>query len=567
MCDSFLSCFNGSRVSDNEGDFPESILDSTVNFTRNEFTDDDDDEDEEYDDEYDDEGEDDIHGDQIEGEDCLDDLFPPTNHINNRIFSRKNNPSSITPIQQQQQQQRHRKTSLIDTRSFDFIDSASTSHSLTPTNSRSSTPNMTSLSTSTVPSPKIPQSLQQPFPNSEGGMDFNVDHSKPLPPRKKRGSITAWIANSFSSITSSTKGTSASSKSSLMSNGSSSSISHSTNPSSPNANRTPVTIAMYGTGESGKSTILKQMKVIHQGGFSTEELESYKADIYRNIHESIILLLDTIDYTELTQDPETLDSVKIVRFFKPVYSELAYLPSEYVGAVNFLWIELIRARYDIICRKNYILDSAPYFLDAIFRIGNENYVPTNNDVLHARLTTSGISEYNFIASDLAVKMFDVGGQRPERKYWVETYNNVTTLIFCVSLSEYDQVLREDSRQNRLVESLQLWRNIINSSWFQRTSIVLFLNKKDLFRRKLRYHPLELFFPQFKKLQGKSITEDQSFEHSKNFILQQFLRLNYNRLPIYPYVTCATDTNNINCIFTAVVKETILANIMKNDSIF
>lgn len=551
MCDSFLSCFSGSHADEiDEYEIPESILKSSVSFVPNESSSaeeddyDDDDEDDEYD-----EGE-------GEGEDTIDSFDSSQRDLfSSPKFTKQFSKNILKTPPKTPQTQRHRKTSIIDTRSFDFIDNSSISHSITSNSSYSSTPNP---STSKSNSPNISHSFSSP--DGGVGQDFNVDHSKPLPPRKKRGSITAWIANSFSSMTSS-------SSSSKQNPNSLNNFSSSNSSTSPNSSRTPVTIAMYGTGESGKSTILKQMKVIHQGGFSTEELDSYRADIYRNIHESIILLLDTIDYTELTQDPKTLDSVKIVRFFKPIYGALEHLPLEYVEAVNFLWIELIRARYYIICRKNYILDSAPYFLDAIFRIGSENYVPTNNDVLHARLTTSGISEYNFIASDLAVKMFDVGGQRPERKYWVETYNNVTTLIFCVSLSEYDQVLMEDSRQNRLVESLQLWKNIINSSWFQRTSIVLFLNKKDLFRRKLKYHPLELFFPQFKKLQGKSITEDQVFEYSKNFILQLFLGLNYNRLPIYPYVTCATDTNNINSIFTAVVKETILANIMKNDSIF
>ena len=40
-------------------------------------------------------------------------------------------------------------------------------------------------------------------------------------------------------------------------------------------------------------------------------------------------------------------------------------------------------------------------------------------------------------------MFDVGGQRSERKKWIHCFEDVTAIIFCVAMSEYDQVLHED----------------------------------------------------------------------------------------------------------------------------
>lgn len=45
-------------------------------------------------------------------------------------------------------------------------------------------------------------------------------------------------------------------------------------------------------------------------------------------------------------------------------------------------------------------------------------------------------------------MFDVGGQRSERKKWIHCFENVTSIIFCVALSEYDQVLLEEANQVR-----------------------------------------------------------------------------------------------------------------------
>lgn len=197
------------------------------------------------------------------------------------------------------------------------------------------------------------------------------------------------------------------------------------------------------------------------------------------------------------------------------------------------------------------------------RIAQPGFVPTNEDVLRARITTTGISEYQFRSGPLAISMIDVGGQRPERRKWIETFDNVTTLIFCVALSEYDQMLLEEPRQNRLLESFQLWESVINSKWFQRSSVVLFLNKKDIFRHKLRTNPLQRYFPEYAPPEGAS--EEAVYESAAEFLKNKFLGMNYGRVQIYPYLTCATDTKNIDMVFAA-VKETILANNLRNAGI-
>lgn len=58
-------------------------------------------------------------------------------------------------------------------------------------------------------------------------------------------------------------------------------------------------------------------------------------------------------------------------------------------------------------------------------------------------------------------MFDVGGQRSERKKWIHCFENVTSIIFCVALSEYDQVLLEESSQVSIFQPLsQLLESVI-----------------------------------------------------------------------------------------------------------
>lgn len=85
----------------------------------------------------------------------------------------------------------------------------------------------------------------------------------------------------------------------------------------------------------------------------------------------------------------------------------------------------------------------PSYFDSIDRIGEASYVPTDQDVLRSRVKTTGITETTFVIGDLTYRMFDVGGQRSERKKWIHCFENVTAIIFLVAISEYDQVLIEN----------------------------------------------------------------------------------------------------------------------------
>src|SRR3954471_4126902 len=123
-------------------------------------------------------------------------------------------------------------------------------------------------------------------------------------------------------------------------------------------------------------------------------------------------------------------------------------------------------------------------------------MPNDQDVLRSRVKTTGITETTFIIQDLTYRMFDVGGQRSERKKWIHCFENVTTILFLVAISEYDQLLFEDETVNRMQEALTLFDSICNSRWFVKTSIILFLNKIDLFKEKLPRSPMKAYFPDY-----------------------------------------------------------------------
>jgi len=194
-------------------------------------------------------------------------------------------------------------------------------------------------------------------------------------------------------------------------------------------------------------------------------------------------------------------------------------------------------------------DSAQYYIESVDRLAAEGYVPTVQDVLRSRAKTTGIIETDFTVEKTKFKMVDVGGQRSERKKWMHCFADVTSVIFCVALSEYDLKLYEDNETNRMHESLRLFKEICNSKWFVDTSMILFLNKKDLFEEKIKRVPLTVCF--------KEYDGPKEFGPASNYIRDKFIAQNDNeKKQIYPHFTCATDTNHVRIVFNA-VKDIIL----------
>ncbi|CAL9734527.1 guanine nucleotide-binding protein alpha-2 subunit [Monosporozyma servazzii] len=333
-------------------------------------------------------------------------------------------------------------------------------------------------------------------------------------------------------------------------------------------------VLLLGAGESGKSTILQQLKILHQNGFSDKELVSYIPTIYSNLFEIGRDLINARNRFEIDNETDNLSEEEIENFvnynfnldtkLQATEGMMADLqdfqfPPELSDTLSKIWESnqtqaLINGPHS---SEFYLMDSAAYFLEKtnLARITERGYKPTLQDVLRSRQKTSGIFDTHInMGSTLKLHFFDVGGQRSERKKWIHCFDNVALVIFCVSLSEYDQFLVEDSEQNRFQESLVLFDNIVNSRWFARTSIVLFLNKIDLFAEKLKKKPLENYFPDYNG--GDDINK------ATKYILWRFVQLNRANLNIYPHVTQATDTSNVKLVFAA-IKESILENSLKD----
>ncbi|XP_034477377.1 G protein alpha q subunit-like [Drosophila innubila] len=310
-----------------------------------------------------------------------------------------------------------------------------------------------------------------------------------------------------------------------------------------------IKLLLLGTGESGKSTFIKQMRIIHDNGFLDDEKRSFITLIFRNIFMAIQSMIKAMDMLEISYGvAEHIDLADLLMSIDD--EKVATLEDPYLSAIKTLWSDSgIQECYNR--RREYqLIDSAKYYLNNIHRIQEPDYLPSEQDILHSRSPTTGILQYSFKLHPFTFRMVDVGGQRSERRKWLHCFENVQLVIFLSAVSEYDQVLLESAHDNRLEESKALFQTIVECKYFKNSSLMLFLNKIDLLEEKIAYSHLVDYFPEFDGPKGDA-------NAARDFIRRSIMDIELDDLKVYYHYTCATDTENIKVVFAAVKKNIMI----------
>lgn len=197
-------------------------------------------------------------------------------------------------------------------------------------------------------------------------------------------------------------------------------------------------------------------------------------------------------------------------------------------------------------------EMAGFFLDDLDRVTSLRYVPSDDDVLRARIKTLGVSEHRFtvrtgpLGSSMSHdwRVFDVGGQRSLRAAWVPYFDDVNAIIFLAPISCFDQVLHEDPSVNRLADSFLLWKTIVSHPLLKKAYLILFLNKCDILRAKLE-SGIRL---------GNYITSygnrPNDFESASIYLRKKFaalMREHANDRSLYCHFTSVTDMKQTSLI--------------------
>lgn len=318
-----------------------------------------------------------------------------------------------------------------------------------------------------------------------------------------------------------------------------------------------ITILMLGTASTGKSTIIKQMKILHKNGFSTIERKHYNSLVVGNLTESMHAIIDIINSKTELEFCDSSSRIKSV-YFEAMVDELLRGNYELTIDIVPLIRELLRDPVIMRCFHEYRhlvpnAEAADYFFKQIERVCLIGYIPTSQDILHVRLSTTRPTEFEFEYDLMNVMMVDVGGQRTQRNKWVHCFEGVHAILFCVSLNEYAMDLAEDATTNAMEESLRVFAWAINNKWLHMKPVVLFLNKMDLFEKIIKRVPISRSFPDYR---GAPLSYDDGITFIKQMYLAKDVQPNRR---IYTHVTCATNTKNIDTVFCAAINAMIHDN--------
>lgn len=348
-----------------------------------------------------------------------------------------------------------------------------------------------------------------------------------------------------------------------------------------------VKLLLLGAGESGKSTIFKQMRILYGSPRDEEDLRMYGVVVRSNIVEAIrklcLLLrdldleqnIDTESIAATTTDREDASGVTprqaydeintylVENFHEPGpppqdnndwvgHSDRAGLTAnrnskmflQHVEAIRVLWqCGTMREVWSKRAKAN-VIDAHNEYLQDLTRIASPDYRPTQQDILMSRVRTTQISMEKYHIDGIDFEMYDVGGQRGERKKWFHCFNDVDAVIFVAALSEYDQTLAEARRNNRMVEALELFKSVFAQRAFTDASIMLFLNKKDVFAEKIMYSDIAAQ-REFSDYPGPP----KDFDLGVLYFIQKFkdCLMDDEINDSFIHVTCATDTNNMEFV--------------------
>jgi len=318
-----------------------------------------------------------------------------------------------------------------------------------------------------------------------------------------------------------------------------------------------VKVLLLGSGDSGKSTILKQMRLIHKVPFSSQEIESYRQLTFDNLTRGLKYLLDAMEDMELTVMEENLPHVELIDNATDLRDGEPF-PMPYYQPLKSLWEDPNVQKAWERGNEAALPENLLYFFSSLDRLFDPAYVPVEQDIIQCRARTIGITETTFNLRDHEMLMVDVGGQKSERRKWIHCFQDVTSILFLVSLSGYDQCLVEDKDANQMQDAMTIWDSICHSQWFKQTSIILFLNKNDLFERKIPSSDIKNFFPDFEGESGDVRAGRDYFKRRFAKLAQKAGRSKERE--IYIHITTATDTALLRVVMAAVEDIVLRSNL-------
>ena len=302
------------------------------------------------------------------------------------------------------------------------------------------------------------------------------------------------------------------------------------------ARKSLMKILCLGTSCSGKSTILKQMRILHQGGFAHDEKDVHRDAFLRTFIIWAYEIISTLPDSVCSFRTKEIES-KLLKLFNIKANLIKHDIDVFTNIIPFFKT----------CEGKEILETygegrqcgmfLTYFLQRMEKVENyDEFDPNAEDILRIRVQTTGVVYTTFKYKSSNFCMVDVGGQKTERRKWIHLFDDVKAIFFVVDLSNIEG----------MAESLEVFINICSTRELSEANMILFFNKTDIFKEKRDFSALVEQFPDF--VDGKCAHREIGLFIKDKFenAFKNVHRSGY----IYSFFTCATDTKNIDKTFSA-----------------
>ncbi|KAK4351146.1 hypothetical protein RND71_030459 [Anisodus tanguticus] len=342
-----------------------------------------------------------------------------------------------------------------------------------------------------------------------------------------------------------------------------------------------------------RGNIWGKVKFISKSKFTVDEVQNIKLIIQRNIYRYLSVLLEGREHfeEEALMDKQTFDleienlspgtdgsrrciySInQRVKHFSDWLLEIiaigdldAFFPAatrEYAPVVDEIWRDLaIQETYKRRGELNFLPDTAKYFLDQAIEISSNEYEPSEKDILYSEgvTPTNGLASLEFSFDDHSpmseIYSEDSESQPPWTKYqlirisskgvhdsgkWLEMFEDVKVVVFCVSLSDYDlaSTRGDGTSENKMLASRDVFESLVKHRSFKDAAFVLLLNKYDIFEDKINQVPLTVCdwfhdFRPFKHRQNNQALANQAYYYVAIRFKQLYASITGRKLFVWP----------------------------------
>jgi guanine nucleotide-binding protein subunit alpha len=263
-----------------------------------------------------------------------------------------------------------------------------------------------------------------------------------------------------------------------------------------------VKVLLLGASGGGKTTLLNTLQLFTEAERVKHDESYLRTLVWQNALDSVRAVLRTME--ELGTDSELTASAR--RLLLEPCCECGHDPAlnpqhatEVATNISFLssLTEFQEAtRWRNRCKETYQFhDNNEYYIENINRLAEQaahRSAATDGDLLRTRVTTTGIHQVTITYQGFQFCVYDVGGERSERKKWIHVFKDVSAVIYPVDTIGYGRSLREDLDGDRMDEQFKLFESVSNSLWFARSSFIIVFTKMDLLTQYLKEEDVDAF---------------------------------------------------------------------------